>query len=202
MTTEEKPTINQLIDLFLMSRNRGEWVKLSMESNDGKDLLTFSLGNPAGAPASQPKAWTPGSTPPWAWPPPPLWNKPKRRKSPSQWKRDERRRQEFLARKVSADDVKKEAEKSDDNVDEVTIENPVDEIELSEIPKRAQNEAFVTKLFKIEGEYKDPKFKPWTNVEPEKHLKILWDMLKADNKAKGIEEIGEGSTCFEYCFEF
>ena len=202
MTTEEKPTINQLIDLFLMSRNRGEWVKLSMESKDGKDLLTFSLGNPAGAPASQPKAWTPGSTPPWAWPPPPLWNKPKRRKSPSQWKRDERRRQEFLARKVSADDVKKEAEKSDDNVDEVTIENPVDEIELSEIPKRAQNEAFVDELFKIEGEYKDPKFKPWTNVEPEKHVKILWDMLEADNKAKGIEEIGEGSTCFEHCFEF
>ena len=113
-----------------------------------------------------------------------------------------RRRQEFLARKVSADDVKKEAEKSDDNVDEVTIENPVDEIELSEIPKRAQNEAFVDELFKIEGEYKDPKFKPWTNVEPEKHVKILWDMLEADNKAKGIEEIGEGSTCFEHCFEF
>jgi hypothetical protein len=39
-------------------------------------------------------------------------------------------------------------------------------------------------------------------VEPEKQLKILLDMLKADNKAKGIEEIGEGSTCFEHCFEF
>ena len=204
MTTEETPTINQLIDIFLLSRNRGEWVKLSMESKDGRDSLTFSLGNPAEGTAGQPKAWTPGSTPSWTWPTPPSWTKPKRRKSPSQWKRDERRRQEFLARKVSsAADVKKEVVgESDDKKDEVTTENPVDEIQLDEIPKVAQKECFVNELFKIEGEYKDPKFKPWTTIEPEKHLKTLWDMLKEDNRIKGIEEIGEGSTCFEHCFEF
>jgi hypothetical protein len=123
-------------------------------------------------------------------------------KSPTQRKRNERRRQEFLARKVSSDDAKKEAEESDDKVDEVIIENPVDVNELNEIPTRAQNEAFVNELFNIKGEYKDPKFKPWTNVDSEKHLEILWDMLKANNKAKGIEEIGEGSTCFEHCFKF
>ena len=128
ITTEEIPTIIQLMDLFLMSRNRGEWVKLSMESKDGKDSLTFSLENPAGAPAGNPKAWTPGSTP--SWPPPPLWTQPKRGKAPSQWKRDERRRKEFLARKVASADVKKEAEESNENVDKAIVENHVDEIEL------------------------------------------------------------------------
>ena len=61
-----------------------------MESKDGRDSLTFSLGNP------------------------------------SQWKRDERKRQEFLARKVSAADVKKEVGETDDKKDEVTIQNPLD----------------------------------------------------------------------------
>ena len=41
----------------------------------------------------------------------------------------------------------------------------------------------------------------WMNVEPEKHVKTLWDILEADNALKGIEEIGEGSTCFEHCFK-
>ena len=57
-------------------------------------------------------------------------------------------------------------------------------------------------LFKIEGEYKNPKFQSWTKVEPNVEVKTLWEKLTNDNKIKGIEEIGEGSTCFEHCFEF
>jgi hypothetical protein len=199
--TTDGTSINQLMELFLMSRKRGEWVKLSMESKDGRDLMTFSLGNPAGAPAGLPQAWTPGSKSPWTWPQPP-WTRPKRRKTPSQWKRDEKRRQAFISRKVSSTESKKEANTSEDKKVEVIIENPVDEIELEEIQKEVRNETQVNELFKIEGEYKNPNFKPWAVVEPDKEVKTLWDKIKMDNKIKGIEEIGEGSTCFEHCFEF
>ena len=61
----------------------------------------------------------------------------------------------------------------------------VDEINLSEIPKKEENkQILVNDLFKIDGEYKNPNFKPWTVVEPEKDLKILWDMIKTDNLVK------------------
>ena len=199
MATNETPTINQLMDLFLLSRNRGERVKLSMESKDGKDSVNFSLGSPAGNPEGQPKAWAPGSTSPWAWPPLPTWSRPLRRKSPSQWKRDEKRRKEFLLKKAGSEDVKKEA--NDELISNVIIEEPTDEIELSNI-REVQSESKVNDLFKIEGEYKNPKFQPWTKVEPNVEVKTLWEKLTNDNKIKGIEEIGEGSTCFEHCFEF
>ena len=57
-------------------------------------------------------------------------------------------------------------------------------------------------MFKIEGEFKNPNFKPWTTVEPDKEFKTLWEEIKRDNDLKGIEEIGEGSATFEHCFEF
>ena len=72
---------------------------------------------------------------------------------------------------------------------------PVDEIELTEIESD-------TNLFKIVGEYKNSKSKPWAIVEPEKESKTMWELIKADNKTKEIEEIGEGSSCFEHHFEF
>ena len=195
MSTENAPTINQLMDLFLLSRSRGEWVKLSMETKDGQDSLNFSLGNPAGAPAGQPRTWTPGTATPWTWPPPPAWTRPARRKSPSQWRRDQKRRNEFIAKKVSAKDAK--------NEEKVVIVEPIDEITLSEIPQKEENkEVPVNELVKIDGKYKNPSFKPWTVVEPEKESKALWDIIEKDNVLKGIEEIGEGSTCFEHSFEF
>ena len=30
----------------------------------------------------------------------------------------------------------------------------------------------------------------------------MWEMINNENKAKGIKEIGEGSTCFEHSYEF
>ena len=57
-------------------------------------------------------------------------------------------------------------------------------------------------FFKIEGEYKNAKLKPWTKIEPNKVIKALWNDIKTVNDEKGIEEIGEGSTYFEHCFEF
>ena len=43
---------------------------------------------------------------------------------------------------------------------------------------------------------------PWSVIEPEKECKTLWEKIEATNKAIGIKEIGEGSTCFEHCYEF
>ena len=198
MAANQTSTINQLVELFLSSRNRGESVKLSLESKDGKDFLNFSLGSPTGSPVGQPKTWTPGSTSPWEWPPLPAWTRPMRRKSPSQWKRDEKRKKEFFAKKA-AYIVKTEF--SEKQTSDVVMEEPADEIELSNI-QEVQQEANVGDMFKILGEFKNPNFKPWNKVEPDKEVKTLWEELTSDNKSKRIEEIGEGSTCFEHCSEF
>ena len=60
----------------------------------------------------------------------------------------------------------------------------------------------VNDLVKIDGEYKDPSFRPWSSVDPEKEVKVLWGKLEDSGKIMGLEEIGEGSTCFEHHFEF
>jgi hypothetical protein len=117
MTTETS-TINKLVELFLMSRSKGERVSLSMESKDGKDSLTFSINNPSGSPAGQTGNWTPpapGS--PWTWPPPPRPWPPliRRKKTPSQDRRDQKRKQDFLEKKDTAplEDPKKDDTKDD-----------------------------------------------------------------------------------------
>ena len=57
-------------------------------------------------------------------------------------------------------------------------------------------------MFKIVGKYKDPKAKPWTEVNPEKERIQLWDLIKQNDKIKGMEEIGDGSSYFENPIEF
>ena len=143
--TAETSTVNQLMELFLKSRSKGEWVNLSMESKDGKDSLIFSLGNSAGSPAEQLRAWTspPGSTTPWT-PTPMSWTKP-RRKTPSQCRRDQKRMQEYLAKKEYSA-AKKEVEETVDKVETVIAEEPKDEINLSVIPNDDAIEACVNKI--------------------------------------------------------
>ena len=203
MTTDAAPTINQLMDLFLLSRNRGEWVKLSMESKDGKDSVTFSLGSPAGPSVEQPKACScsPGTTSPMAWPPLPTRTGPRRRKTPSQYRRDKIRREQFFAKKTASAVVKEETVDENHKSGHL-MENPSDEIELEKIPEDDSIDIKIGDLFKIKGEYKNNKFKPWSKIEPENEIKVLWSDINTVNKEKGIEEIGEGSTCFEHCFEF
>ena len=147
--TAETSTINQLMELFLQSRSKGEWVNLSMESKDGKDSLIFFLGNSVGSPAEQPQAWTPppSSTSPRT---PMSWT-PRRRKTPSQWRRDQKRMQDYLAKKETSAALKKEVKES---VDKVVPEEPKDEINLIVIPKDDAKEVVVNDLFKIEGVYK------------------------------------------------
>ena len=78
----------------------------------------------------------------------------------------------------------------------------MDEIELNKLPEEAKREVFVDHLFKIVGEYKNPSVQPWTTLVPNKEVKTLWEKLKKDNEITGFEEIVEGSSCFEHCFEF
>ena len=189
--TAHECTINQLVELFHQSRKKGEWVNLSMESKDGKDSLTFSIRNPTGYPAG------PGEG---TWKSSPCCAQPKRRKSPSQWRRDRKRKEDFLAKKTTLVEVKEE--EVNRKVDKAVLEMPSDEIELTEIPVKIQSEPVEKDLFKIVGTYKNPKYTSWTVVEPGKEVKTLWEALKVDNEVKGIEEIGEGSTCFEHSFEF
>ena len=74
-----------------------------MESKDGRDNLTFSIINSSGAPAGQASAWTPGSRPPWNWPPPRPW---RRKKTPCQVKRDQKRKENFVSKKAAPAEVK------------------------------------------------------------------------------------------------
>ena len=84
--SEVYQTLTQLLDLYQQSRMRGEEASLSMEAKDGKDFITFSIGSPTGSPA-----WTPRGGP--------LWPAYRRKKTPSQMKRDQRRKEVFLAKK-------------------------------------------------------------------------------------------------------
>ena len=186
-------TIDQLMELFQQSRRRGEWVTLSMESKDGKDFVNFSIKNPAGPPAGS-RSWSPSSS---------TWTGSLRRKTPSQCRRDQKRKQEIIAKKnltaayLEGKEIKNEKIESDTTA-KATLAIPEDEIELTEL----KNKALVHDLFKVKGEYKNPTSKPFAIVEPEKELKTLWENIQNDNAIKGIEEIGEGSICFEHAFEF
>ena len=100
-----------------------------------------------------------------------------------------------MAKKRAASlDIKKEVIAESEKA---TIKVPADKINLSHILNENEKD-----LFKIVGKYKNPQFQSWSIVEPEKEVKDLWEVLTEDNKMKGIEEIGEGSTCFEHYFEF
>jgi hypothetical protein len=69
-----------------MHMPHGEEASLFMEAKDGKDFITFYIGSPTGSPA-----WTPRGGP--------LWPAYRRKKTPSQMKRDQRRKEVFLAKK-------------------------------------------------------------------------------------------------------
>jgi hypothetical protein len=163
----------------------------------------FSILSPSGAPAGQEAAWGTGSRTPWAWRQPRPWTpQARKRKSHCQWKRDQKRKTDFLVKKASSCDVKEEINGTVNAVEKATTVEPVDEISLIEIPDSVQEEAIENDLFKIVGEYKNPKFKPFSVVEPEKEIKVFWEMITNKNIAKGIKEIGEGSTCLEHSYEF
>ena len=202
MTEDGVSTINQLIKIYLSSRSRGEWVHLSLESRDGKDFLNFCVKSPAGTPAGASGTWTPGSTPPCR-EKDASWNTfQKRRKTPSQLRRDQKRREAFFAKKQA--DIKVEISEKPERQQACSSPAEVkDEIELTEISdETASYEYKIGELLKIEGVYKNPKYKSWSEIDPSEEVKIMWEALKNESNVKGMEEIGEASATFEHSFEF
>ena len=134
-------TIGKLVDLYHSSRSAGESVHLFMESKNGKDSITFSI-NPSGYPAGKAESWTLGSAQPSSWPgrktSPPLL---RRKKTPSQLRRDQRRRVDFLAKKAATfvcNEVKEESIPNNDDREKANLVEPVDEITLTEFTNECQ----------------------------------------------------------------
>ena len=74
----------QLLDIYQKSMANGLEASLSMETKDGKHFLNFTMGDPTGVTVKTKGNWNPDS---------------RRKKSPSQLKRDEKRRTDFLKNK-------------------------------------------------------------------------------------------------------
>ena len=109
------------------------------------------------------------------------------------WRQNKKRRKEFFGKKEEASAaattaVKKENEDSTNNV-KASLDEPKERIVLAVYDA----EINVDTLFKIEGEFRNPSFKPWEVVDPNKEVKILWDLMEKDDKITGIEEIGDES---------
>ena len=104
-----------------------------METRDGKEFVSFSIGTPlsAGAPAGRPRCWP--ST--------------RRRKTPSQLRRDQGRKEAFLARKRDAVLL----ETSDKSKEKETRGDPADVgeglLEESEMEENNSNVASYAMLF-------------------------------------------------------
>ena len=178
MSRVNDETLSQLVDLYQQSRKRGEQVSLSLESKDGNDVVIFKVGKPTATLESRPS-----------------YSGTRRRKSPSQMRRDQSRKEEFFAKKARPVCVVKLGES-----EQVELPEVKDEIDLETMDDTSSNEA--PTLFQIKGEYKNPKFRPFETVEPNKDIKVLWEAIDKENRKHEMVEIGDGSTCFEHFFEF
>ena len=201
----ESNTIDKLVDLFHLSRSKGEAVQLFLESKNGKDSITFSI-NPTGSSAGGTRTWSPSPVSPGrpcSCSRTPLQPMLRRKKTPSMLRRDQRRKAEFLAKKaaVASVEVKGDPTSNSDNSQKVSFVEPMDEITLTEIPDD-KKEITENEIINIVGEYKNPNYKAWSVVDPEEEVKNIWKSIEEANKTIGIKEIGEGSTCFEHSYEF
>ena len=134
-------------------------------------MITFKIGSPpAGTSAG-------GSSPEF---------QAKRRKTPSNWRRDEKRKAEFIKNK-SLESKEQVADKQSDTLGAVLIE-PKDEI-LLEQPRVKKAE--VEKVVNYVGEYIYD-----TKLQNDEIHKTIWKKLETNFK-EGVEEFSEGSTCNE-----
>ena len=82
----------------------------------------------------------PGSRPPWTWGQPGPWTPQRKRKSPSQWKRDQKRTKYFLDKKAAKSFASADEKDKVDTAEKVTVVDLVDEINLTEIQATVQEE--------------------------------------------------------------
>ena len=179
---EEKTTFNQLLDIYQQSRKKGLKATLYLDTKDGKEFITFTVGEPVAVSAAEKPSWTPplGSI---------------KRKSPSQLKRDKRRKEAFNRKKTTeAPGIKVEAGLP------ASITEPVDEINLETIDEKTK-----TKVFKIKGEFVNPNRRPWFEIvkdDKEDEHKAFWELIDKGKDKLGIEDSSDGSTYIEHHLEF
>ena len=175
----------QLLDIYQKSMANGLESSLSMETKDGKHFLNFTMGDPTGVTVKTKGNWNPDS---------------RRKKSPSQLKRDEKRRKDFLKNKnetnaKEAPEIKIEAGAPAKHI----LEEVADEIHLENLNKKIEN------VFKIKGEFKDPNRKPWLeNIKDDdkNEHKAFWKLIEAGKDKLGIDDFNDGSTYVEHFLEF
>ena len=145
-----------------------------METRNGKDVITFSIG-------SAPNVFSAGSGTPASYP---------KKKTPSQCRRDHRKKEEFLAKKNlkgKETSLKKHPAISSD-LAKVTLTEPKDEINLEQPDV---NEATVETEVNYVGEYVYD-----TKLDKGEIHKEFWKKLK-ENFKSGVDEFSDGSTCNE-----
>ena len=174
---------NLVLDLYQHLRSNGEWASLFMETKNGQDTITLKIGNhPAGSSAD---AWTPQA------------KTSRKGKTPSQQRRDQKRKSEFLAKKnlevatnePSLSDTE-QVKASSDPVKAVLVE-PKDEI-VPDLPEVKE----VEKVVNYVGEYVYD-----TKLYNDEIHKSIWKTLQATFK-EGVEEFFDGSTCNEKILMF
>ena len=69
-------------------------------------------------------------------------------------------------------DIKKEDKNAAEKTSIVTIENPEDEIELTEISDKPK-ETSENNIYIVKGEFKNPNYKSFSIVKPEEEIKTL-----------------------------
>ena len=90
MASANTITFNQLLEIYQQSRIRGEWATLSLETKDGREFINFTLGGPPGIQSGH--SFRSGQV---------------RRKTPSQQRRDQKRKLEFYAKKKASEEIEK-----------------------------------------------------------------------------------------------
>eukprot|EP00092_Neocalanus_flemingeri_P106988 GFUD01137298.1.p1 GENE.GFUD01137298.1~~GFUD01137298.1.p1 ORF type:complete len:212 (-),score=73.99 GFUD01137298.1:65-700(-) len=162
--------LNLLLDLYQQSRMKGEWASLSMETMEGKEFITFKMGNlPAGFKA--------GVSAPV--------KQSMKRKTPSQQRRDERRKNEYLAKKSQeATDVTLNA-KNKKATKTVLLIEPKDEINLEEpeVEEASEKEKDVN----IVGEYVYD-----TKLQKDEINNTFWKTIQ-ENFQHGVDKFYDGS---------
>ena len=81
MFDNNSTTIHSILDLYQQCRRNGDWARMYLETQDGREYFTISICPSAGKPANGPE------------------QKKVKRKKPSQVRRDQFRRAAFLERK-------------------------------------------------------------------------------------------------------
>ena len=123
-------TFNQLLETYHQSRIRGEWASLSLETKGGKEFITFTLGGPPGNHSGRPVS---GQV---------------RRKTPSQLRRDQKRKLEFHSKKedtLSKDHSKDIDDKAGKHTNKLVIE-------LEKYKDKTQKTEIASPILQLDGE--------------------------------------------------